>query len=120
MGSHRRHGERTWDIVRGLTGGIHTACTSRAPCLLACSLEDTGQLVEGIRDDQWDRPTPCAAWSVRDLVNHLITGNQLFARALLADSPPTAPTSTELRPGQCATAYRESADALLVAFGSPG
>lgn len=37
MGSHRRHGERTWDIVRGLTGGIHTACTSRAPCLLARS-----------------------------------------------------------------------------------
>jgi len=87
---------------------------------LARSLEDTGQLVEGVRDDQWDQLTPCAAWSVRDLVNHLITGNQLFARALLDDSPSTAPTSTELRPDQCAAAYRESADALLVAFGSPG
>ncbi|MFE0690162.1 TIGR03086 family metal-binding protein [Streptomyces xiamenensis] len=31
---------------------------------------------------QWDAPTPCAQWSVRDLVNH-VTGEQLWAPHLL-------------------------------------
>ena len=27
--------------------------------------------VNDVRDDQWDDPTPCSEWTVRDLVNHL-------------------------------------------------
>jgi len=87
---------------------------------LARSLDDTGQLIEGVRDDQWGQPTPCAEWAVRDLGNHLIAGNHLFARALLGGLPSASPTASEPRPDQWAAAYRESADALLAAFGSPG
>lgn len=46
-----------------------------------------------------------AAWSVRDLVNHLITGNHLFKRVLLGDPPSTAPNGTELSPAEWAPAY---------------
>lgn len=28
--------------------------------------------VQEIGDDDWDRPTPCSEWSVRDLVNHIV------------------------------------------------
>lgn len=87
---------------------------------LAGSLEDIGKLIEGVRDEQWEQPTPCVAWSVRDLVNHLILGDHLFARVLLGDSPSTVPTSTKQLPDQGAAAYRESADALVAAFSSPG
>lgn len=38
-------------------------------------------LVGGIRPDQLGDPTPCEAWTVRDLVNHLVGGGQLFAAA---------------------------------------
>jgi uncharacterized protein (TIGR03086 family) len=31
--------------------------------------------VETVRDGQWDDPTPCTDWSVRDLVNHVTSEN---------------------------------------------
>lgn len=33
--------------------------------------------------DQWDRPTPCQEWTVRDLVNH-VTGEDLWTPPLMA------------------------------------
>ncbi len=94
---------------------------SRSPVAqLASSLADISELVEGIRDDQWDLPTPCTQWSVHELVRHLITGNHLFAHALVGDSPSTAPLAAEVPPGQRAAAHRDSVAALLAAFESPG
>lgn len=87
---------------------------------LAGALDAAGQLIEGVRDDQWIKPTPCVAWSVRELVDHLITGNQLFARVLSGDSPSMIPADADRHRGKWAAAYRESADALLAAFGSAG
>lgn len=39
--------------------------------------------VAGVGDDQWDAPTPCAEWNVRDLVNHNAAENW-WADALMA------------------------------------
>lgn len=38
--------------------------------------------VRAIGDDQWDNGTPCAQWTVRDLVQHLVS-EQLWAPRLL-------------------------------------
>jgi uncharacterized protein (TIGR03083 family) len=32
-------------------------------------------LLRGLRPDDWDRPTACALWSVKDIVAHLLDGN---------------------------------------------
>ncbi|MFV0126903.1 TIGR03086 family metal-binding protein [Streptomyces sp. HMX112] len=40
--------------------------------------------VHAVGADQWDAPTPCAEWSVRDLVNHL-TGEQLWVVPLVRE-----------------------------------
>ncbi|HSJ43363.1 MAG TPA: TIGR03086 family metal-binding protein [Euzebyales bacterium] len=42
-----------------------------------------GELVHLIRDDQWDLPTPCVDWTVRDLVNH-VAGENLWTEPLMA------------------------------------
>lgn len=38
--------------------------------------------VAGVAADQWDNPTPCTEWSVRDLVNHVV-GEELWMVPLL-------------------------------------
>ncbi|MGH9178326.1 MAG: TIGR03086 family metal-binding protein [Acidimicrobiales bacterium] len=47
------------------------------------ALEGFGARVAAVRDDQWERPTPCADWSVRQLVNHVV-GENAWAVPLLA------------------------------------
>lgn len=84
---------------------------------LAVVAEVTGRVVVGITDEQWALPTPCAGWSVEDLVRHVAGGNARFAAALRGDPAP-APVS-----GSAAglpEAYRRSVRGLLDAFGRPG
>jgi uncharacterized protein (TIGR03086 family) len=41
--------------------------------------------VAQVRPDQWDAATPCSAWNVRELVNHIV-GEQLWSVPLFAGS----------------------------------
>jgi uncharacterized protein (TIGR03086 family) len=44
------------------------------------------RVVAAVRVDQLADPTPCTAWTVRDVINHLTTGNLMFA-AIVSDGP---------------------------------
>jgi uncharacterized protein (TIGR03086 family) len=46
------------------------------------SVEAFGQRVMAIGPGDWDRPTPCSEWTVRDLVRHLVY-EELWAPPLL-------------------------------------
>jgi len=39
------------------------------------ALDATRSFVVGVGTDQWDKPTPCADWNVRELLNHIVAGN---------------------------------------------
>jgi uncharacterized protein (TIGR03086 family) len=43
-----------------------------------------GSRVHAVRDEQWEAGTPCAEWTVRDLVNHLVS-EQLWVPPLVRD-----------------------------------
>lgn len=43
-------------------------------------------LIAGVRADQWDNPTPCAGWTVRDLANHLVGGGTMFAASFRGEA----------------------------------
>lgn len=47
------------------------------------ALDATRTVVTAIGNDQWELPTPCDEWSVRDLVGHVV-GGQLWAAELAA------------------------------------
>jgi hypothetical protein len=41
--------------------------------------------VDGVREDMWGNATPCTAWSVRDLTNHVVA-EELWMVPLLQGS----------------------------------
>jgi uncharacterized protein (TIGR03086 family) len=47
------------------------------------SVENWSGMVSRIAADQWDQPTPCTDWTVRDLVNH-VAGEDLWTPPLVA------------------------------------
>ena len=53
------------------------------------ALEGFAALVERVPGDRWDAPTPCAAWTVRDIVNHLVNEQRwtapMFAGATIEE-----------------------------------
>lgn len=38
--------------------------------------------LSAVGDDQWDSPTPCEGWTVRDLVNHVVMTNRMSVSLL--------------------------------------
>lgn len=86
---------------------------------LHCAWDAVGELIVGVHADQWSLPTPCADWTVRQLVDHLIGGNRVF-KAILTDEPlPRRPSADHVEPDP-AGAYRRSAAELQSVFEAPG
>lgn len=81
-------------------------------------LSAVGDLLTGIKDDQWSAPTPCTDWTVRDVVNHLVTGNMVFA-ALLRDQSPPERGADHLGDEPLA-AFRNTGVAVRDGFDQPG
>lgn len=54
------------------------------------ALAVTTGIVEQVRPDQLDLPTPCAGWAVRDLLRHMVGHNNGFAAAARGAAPDTA------------------------------
>jgi uncharacterized protein (TIGR03086 family) len=49
------------------------------------AVESWADRVNAVRADQWDGPTPCREWNVRELVNH-VTGEDLWTPPLVRGS----------------------------------
>jgi uncharacterized protein (TIGR03086 family) len=47
--------------------------------LFAAAAVQASRLVNGVTADRLADPTPCEQWDVRALINHMVTGNLLFA-----------------------------------------
>lgn len=79
--------------------------------------------VHAIRPDQWDDPTPCTEWTVRDLVNHLAV-EQMWVPPLVRDGGTTAEQGEafegDLLGEDPVATWDEAAAAAREAFAAPG
>jgi uncharacterized protein (TIGR03086 family) len=80
-----------------------------------------GEQVSLVRDDDWDRPTPCSDWDVRAVVAHVVVGD---AQAVDVLAGHRVSVVTEFDPGVLGTnplaAWRGTALAAIRAFARPG
>jgi uncharacterized protein (TIGR03086 family) len=75
-----------------------------------------------IRPDQWTAPTPCAAWDVRALVNHVVGANRRYTMLLhgaTADEVDGTRTADHLGDDPAST-FVTTMGELHDAFGEPG
>ncbi len=86
------------------------------------ALAYTGRIVAEIDAHSMDRATPCAEWTVRDLLNHVVAGNWWASR--LAAGETIEQVGSDLDGDQlgddAASAYDRSAAAAINAFAAPG
>jgi uncharacterized protein (TIGR03086 family) len=92
---------------------------------LAAALDGAEPIIAAVGPDEWELPTPCSEWTVRDVVNHLVGGNLLFTRVLGGEPlPPREELIAASRADRLGDdpvgAFRDSAAAVLAAFGSDG
>ena len=86
--------------------------------LLARTLAQTGSIIDRVRPEQATLPTPCAAWDVRALVNHVVHDVQQFT--VTAHGGEWAPGDADVIGDDWAGAYRQAASSLLAAWRRPG
>ena len=75
-----------------------------------------------VGDDDWDLPTPCEGWSVRDLTGHLVGGGRMSEMLLSGAEKDDALQrlfALEIT-GDPKDAFRDATDAQAAAFDAPG
>lgn len=74
--------------------------------------------VEGVSPEQWTTQTPCAEWTARDLLEHVVAVHRMAIDALAGDGRESLP---EVGPDEDLTAaWRAGRDEVAAALADPG
>lgn len=83
------------------------------------TLRHSVEIVAAIRDDQWELSTPCARWTVRQLLEHMIRENRGFAAAADGETVNRSAWTSPVGPDPRVD-YAASAERVVAAFGADG
>src|SRR5262245_23329444 len=82
--------------------------------LYTAAADQAGRVVDGIGPDRLGDPTPCPDRDARALLNHVVTGNLLFAAMVAGTERPDR--SADHLGDDHRRAYHDSVDTLSAAF----
>src|SRR5450432_563285 len=81
----------------------------------------TGALIGATRADQLESSTPCRTWTARELINHIVGGQYVFAGAAAgAPLPDLSAGAPDFAAGDAVAAQRDAIGAASAAFADPG
>src|SRR4051794_21221767 len=70
---------------------------------------------------QLDAPTPCEAWDVRTVLNHMLDTQRYFARSVQGeDAAPPSPTPPSVLSDDPVADFARSRSDAIAAFSAPG
>jgi uncharacterized protein (TIGR03086 family) len=82
----------------------------------------TGTVLAGVTPALLNKPTPCASWKVRELVNHIVGGTMYFATLAETGQPPAggeeAPDAADA--GDTVALFNKGAAEAVEAFSADG
>ena len=89
---------------------------------LALARSEFARRLRLVTDGDWQRPTPCDDWTVRDLVVHVVGGDRMSAALLRGASreEATAIRKTIDLGDNAVAAFDAEADQVAAAFAEPG
>jgi uncharacterized protein (TIGR03086 family) len=89
---------------------------------MTAAAEAAARVVDGVSRAQLDGDTPCAGWTTRDLLNHLIlwTSHSLERRAHGESASPELMETDFTKSAGFAAEYRAQLDRALAAWSDPG
>ncbi|HEX2039412.1 MAG TPA: TIGR03086 family metal-binding protein [Acidimicrobiales bacterium] len=78
--------------------------------------------LRAVRNDQWDDPTPCEGWTVRDLAQHVVGANRMAVKLLAGEPVERALPELvgDVLGDDPVAAFVQSAEAQEAAFRAPG
>src|SRR4051794_12530427 len=83
-------------------------------------LRQSTDIVDAIADDQWERPTPCVQWTMRQLVEHMVLENRGFAAAADGETSDRRVWTEREFLDDLRADYRVSVERVVESFGAPG
>jgi uncharacterized protein (TIGR03086 family) len=87
--------------------------------ILERAVASTRGVLANVTPDQLDRPTPCALWDVRAVVNHVVGATHFFTGAVRGDFQPSG-DEPDFAAGDFVPSYDEGAAQAIAAFSAPG
>ncbi|WP_333775562.1 TIGR03086 family metal-binding protein [Streptomyces sp. IBSBF 3136] len=84
------------------------------------AVREAVRLVDLAGEDDWERDSPCAGWTLRRLVAHMTAQHHGFAAAARGEGQDAARWREPRDMSDPAQAHRTAAAAVLDAFGEPG
>ena len=85
---------------------------------LEAAIKSTRSVLASVTPDQLGIPTPCASWSVTDLINHVIGAQYFFASGATGEPPTEA--GPDFASGDFVRSFDEASAICLAAFSSEG
>ena len=87
--------------------------------VLSRALNQAGDVLAAIHEDQLSLPTPCAQWDVEQLIAHLVAAPGMFIVMARGDTPDWSAEPAPIG-SDWATTFRSAADDLLYAWHQAG